>query len=331
MSLPSNIVGTVFKASQVSEGTVDQTTDPITFTETKALASQKIFGTPLGPNATATVTAVTTDGATGFPNVTVTINNSGTFADGQTITGLVIGNDAGDLVLSGTFFGTLSYIYVTNTDAQQPGVGGTAMIRAEPVAPAYVTPACYCAGTLIRTDRGDRAVETLAIGDTLVTVNGALRAIRWIGRRSYTGRFLTRQTHLLPIRIEAGALADDVPARDLLVSPKHAMLLDGLLVPAELLVNGATIVQERHMSQVDYFHIELDTHDAIWAEGAASETFVDDDSRAMFHNAAEFSAAYPDATVTVAVFCAPRVTDGYELEAVRLRIAQRVRPLAVAC
>ena len=45
--------------------------------------------------------------------------------------------------------------------------------------------------------------------------------------------------------------------------------------------------------RVAYFHVELDSHDVIVAEGAAAETFVDCDSRRMFHNAVEFAVLYP--------------------------------------
>jgi hypothetical protein len=98
------------------------------------------------------------------------------------------------------------------------------------------------------------------------------------------------------------------------------MFLDGLLVPARCLVNGTTIVQERELEHVDYFHVELDSHDIILAEGASSESFLDDDSRGMFHNAQEFAAQYPDAPAS-GRFCAPKVDDGYELEAIRRRLA----------
>ncbi len=179
--------------------------------------------------------------------------------------------------------------------------------------------ACYCAGTLILTDRGEVAVEDLAIGDGVVTAGGAVRPVRWLGRRSYAGRFLAGRRALLPVRLRAGCLGDGLPRRDLRVSPDHAMLLDGLLVPARCLVNGATIVREAGAAAVEYFHVELDSHDAILAEGAASETFLDDDSRGVFHNAAEFAARYPDAEAAGG-FCAPRVESGFGLEAVRRRL-----------
>ena len=74
---------------------------------------------------------------------------------------------------------------------------------------------------------------------------------------------------------------------------------------------------------MDYFHIELDTHDVIIAEGALSESFIDDGSRDIFHNAHEYSALYPEAVAGIAQYCAPRLEDGYEVEAIRQRIALR--------
>ncbi len=60
----------------------------------------------------------------------------------------------------------------------------------------------------------------------------------------------------------------------------------------------------------------------LLAEGAPSESFVDDDSRAMFHNAHEFRNSIPRKSKE-AVYCAPRVEDGFALDRVRRRLAAR--------
>lgn len=108
---------------------------------------------------------------------------------------------------------------------------------------------------------------------------------------------------MLPVVFKAGALGCDahghaLPRQDLAVSPLHAMYLDEVLVPAVHLVNGTSIVQAEAMDEVAYFHIELEKHDIILANGVESETFVDDGSRGMFHNAADYARLYPDALPT---------------------------------
>src|SRR6202035_3999378 len=127
---------------------------------------------------------------------------------------------------------------------------------------------------------------------------------------------------VMPVCFKKGSLGDGVPKRDLWVSPEHAMYLDDGLVPAGLLVNGTLIVKAERVDAVHYFHLELDAHDVIVAEGASSETFVDDDSRGMFHNAAEFYGLYPEAALRApARYCSPRIEDGTELEGLRRRLA----------
>ena len=184
-------------------------------------------------------------------------------------------------------------------------------------------PACYCAGTRIDTDRGAVAIEHLRIGDTVTTATGLQKPIRWIGRRSYSGRFIAVNGDSLPVCIRAGAIANNVPNRDLFVSPLHAMFLDGVLVAAIDLANGASIFQVKGAEKVEYFHIELAEHDIILAEGAPSESFVDDGSRMLFHNAREFAKLYPEAKIQPALYCAPRITAGYPLESIRHRLAAR--------
>ena len=153
------------------------------------------------------------------------------------------------------------------------------------------TTPCYCRGTLIRTEGGEVPVEALTIGDKVITKSGKARPIKWIGRRSYDGRFIMGRKDVLPICIKAGALDDRVPQRDLWLSPHHALYLDGVLIEAKDLVNGVSIVQADRVEKVEYFHIELETHDVIIAEGALAESFIDDDSRGMFNNAHEYRPA----------------------------------------
>jgi hypothetical protein len=229
-------------------------------------------------------------------------------------------NDNGEIVGS--------YVVGSGRLAQQHAFTSTVadVIAADDVLVA----ACYCAFTLIATEHGDVPVEDLKIGDRLLTRSGALRPIKWIGRRSYGGRFIAGNKDILPICIKAGALADSVPRRDLWISPHHAMFIDGLLIEARHLVNGTSIVQAERADKISYFHVELETHDVIVAEGALSETYMDEDNRGIFQNAYEYETLFSGVPALAAQYCAPRVDDGYELEEVRQRIARRAASSAPA-
>ena len=274
----------------------------------------------LGANA-----ALVIDAASGFGTGQGTANYAG-----DVIAQFAAGNS---IDLKDVAFATLSQSFSTNrlqlTDGTHtadlnfaPGFTSLAnfSFAADSGSGTVVTVACYCPGTRIATPQGEVAVEALAIGDQVVTADGRAEPIRWIGRRSYAGRFVLANPKVQPVRFRAGSLGGGLPRRDLLVSPEHAMLLDGMLIPARCLVNGAGIVAERGWTALEYIHIELAGHEVILAEGAAAETFLDDESRVMFQNAAEYAALYPDAP-TAGGFCAPRVEDGYELEAIRRRLA----------
>jgi hypothetical protein len=164
--------------------------------------------------------------------------------------------------------------------------------------------ACYLTGTRIATPDGARAIETLAIGEMVLTESGAARPIRWIGRRRYSAARVAANPELRPIRLPAGCLARGVPHRELYVSRRHAMLIDGALVPANRLIGWNGVAAAELDGEIAYLHIELDAHDAILAEGAASESYADAGNRFMFDNAGDWTGepGRPD-------FCAPRLDD----------------------
>jgi Hint domain len=153
---------------------------------------------------------------------------------------------------------------------------------------------CFMPGTMVRTPDGEVAVETLKRGDLVTTTDGRAKIVSWIGRQTVSMRFAD-PLRVLPIRIKAGALGENVPSRDLLISPDHAILVGEILIQAGALVNGLSIVRETEVPQTfTYFHVELEDHSLILAENTAAETFVDNVDRLAFDNWQEHEALYPE-------------------------------------
>jgi antigen 43 len=146
---------------------------------------------------------------------------------------------------------------------------------------------CFLEGTLIATPAGQVAVETIKIGDLVTTLAGGqhvTKPVIWVGHRAVKpGELMPDEAH--PIRIKAGAFAENIPARDLLVTAEHCIFADGGLIPARLLVNGRSIITDTGISSFTYYHVELEQHGILLAEGLATESYLDTGNRGAFANA----------------------------------------------
>jgi T5SS/PEP-CTERM-associated repeat protein/uncharacterized repeat protein (TIGR03803 family) len=186
--------------------------------------------------------------------------------------------------------------------------------------------ACYRAGTRIATPGGARAIETLSVGDRVLTASGEARPILWLGHRRVDCRRHPRPGDVWPVRVRAGAFGAGRPHADLFLSPDHAVFVDGVLIPVRYLRNGDTIRQERADSVV-YWHLELDRHDVVLAEGLPAESFLDTGQRGAFANGGGVVALHPDFAQRLwdADGCAPLVVAGPRLERVRAALRRRRR------
>ena len=187
--------------------------------------------------------------------------------------------------------------------------------------------ACFLAGTLISTEQGEVPVERLAIGDKVRTLGGALCPIVWIGM----GRVLAtrgRRTAATPVIVQKGAIADNVPHHDLRITKGHALFVDDVLIPVEFLVNHCSIRWDYRAREVVFYHIELEEHDVLLANGAPAENYRDDGNRWLFQNANstwDFPLKAP---------CAPLLTGGCAVEAAWRRLLGRAggpRNLPLTC
>jgi autotransporter passenger strand-loop-strand repeat protein len=185
---------------------------------------------------------------------------------------------------------------------------------------------CFLAGTRIMTPRGAAAVETLRIGDKVLTAAGRAETIEWIGQRSYDARFAAGNHLVRPVRLQADAIAAGVPSRDLYISPGHGIFVDGVLIPAWRLINGRTITQpDLAQADISYFHIELASHAVILAENCPAETYLDTGARTQFQNAATYTRRADTAITPL-----PRVESGFALNVIKTKLDARAGIVAKA-
>jgi hypothetical protein len=143
--------------------------------------------------------------------------------------------------------------------------------------------ACFARGTCISTPDGAAEVEALQVGDSVTTLSGEM-SVRWVGRQLIDLAAHPRPKMVAPVRIRRGAFGDAMPHRDLLVSPDHAILVDDMLICARQLINGTTIAQEQSVASIEYFHVELEQHDILLAEGLPAESYLATANRGFFEN-----------------------------------------------
>jgi hypothetical protein len=186
---------------------------------------------------------------------------------------------------------------------------------------------CFLPGTQIATPKGEVCVESLKRGDLVTTADGRTVPVRWVGRQTISTIFAD-PLRVLPICIKAGALAENVPSRDLYVSPGHAMLIDDILVHASALVNGTSIVRAPAPAQTfTYFHVELADHSLLLADNAPAESFIDNVDRLAFDNWDEHEALGDEAAPLVEMSY-PRAKAARQVPvAMRERLAARGQAL----
>ncbi len=169
--------------------------------------------------------------------------------------------------------GTVQFLDPTTRDV----VGTMSFVNIENVIP------CFTPGTMIATPRGEVPVESLRIGDKIITRDNGMQEIRWMGRRDLSWADLSAAPHLKPILVRQGSLGNGLPERDMLVSPNHRLLVANdrtalyfdeheVLVAAKHLAAGKGI-HSVDVAGTSYIHFMCDRHEVVLSNGAWTESF----------------------------------------------------------
>jgi hypothetical protein len=274
--------------------------------------------TPLtaGPSATASPTIAAGQTQT-YQQLPTAESNSVTLTDTTDLAAFT-GTGAIALPLSATSAASLTL--PNDQDTALTAEAGATVAVSYTYLPAAAE--CFAAGTRIAAPDGERAVEDLREGDDVMTAAGGVARVVWVGRRRVDCRRHPRPREVWPVRVRAHAFGEDVPRRDVLLSPDHAVFMEGVLIPVRRLIDGAAVAQVP-AEAVTYFHVELERHDVLLADGLPAESYLDVGARAAF---ADGGAAAPPAPgfagrVREAAGCAPLAVVGREVERVRARLA----------
>ena len=190
-----------------------------------------------------------------------------------------------------------------------------------------ITATCFLRGTMIATPQGEQPVEALRAGELVSVLENGVRTARtitWAGSGRMDAASFGGRDEAFPIRIRRDAFAENLPHRDLLITPEHRVFVEGGLIPARMLVNGRSICVERSLHQYEFFHVELERHGILVSEGLATESYFDSGNRNLFGDALGIparAAASPPA--------APLVVDRASVEPLWRRLANRARDIGM--
>jgi hypothetical protein len=96
---------------------------------------------------------------------------------------------------------------------------------------------------------------------------------KWVGEPKKALVWASEPNNI-PVLIRRGALGENSPNADLCLTALHPVYVDGFLMPIGDLVNGTSITFEAADGRdtLDFFNIELESHDILDVQGALCES-----------------------------------------------------------
>lgn len=194
---------------------------------------------------------------------------------------------------------------------------------------------CFLAGALIRTPDGTVPVERLKAGDEVCVWNSEkqkteIRTLAWTGvGRAAVNAAASDDLAGWPIRICKDAIEQGVPSRDLLITSDHCLFIQGVFVPARMLVNNLSIIYDRTIQKFDFYHLESEGHAVIWANDLMTESYLDTGNRGGFEQTGKIVSFGAGPSHWGQDSAAPLVTERKQVEPIFSSIASRARDMGL--
>ena len=165
------------------------------------------------------------------------------------------------------------------TDSNYVGIEGNDAILTD----TNGVPVCFGSDVAIFTDNGTKPAGEIVAGDRVHTLDHGFQTVRWVGRRTMTAEELRAKPQFRPIRVKAGALGNDLPLNDTLLSPQHRVMVSSsiaermfgtseVLVAIKHLLSLPGIDVAEDVTEVTYVHILCTGHEILFAEGCLAES-----------------------------------------------------------
>lgn len=243
------------------------------------------------------------------------------FTDNQLPNGIfVVGDNANDINFSGN--AKLKNVHLLN----QSGNSMNATFNN-----GTLTTICYLAGTLIESEQGEVKIETLKVGDRIYSYQQGkkiLKEIKWISTQHHiVNPDLPDDLASCPVHIVRNALANNIPHKDMKVTPEHCLFLNGKFIPVRMLVNGYSIYYDHSIASYDYYHLELEEHSIIMADGVLSESYLNTNNHKHFHQNDNIITLKPHIKTWEKDAAAPLATDRKIVEPLYYHFKERARQL----
>ncbi|OAG74761.1 adhesin/invasin tiba translocator [Gluconobacter japonicus] len=224
-------------------------------------------------------------------------------------------------------------VYSTRMQGDYSSNGVTLIRDTDGSTIAELGPVCFLGGSLIKTPAGEVVVENLRAGDDVIVVRDGVEqseTVSWVGSKTAQVRNgLHPDEAGYAVRIRAGAVSENVPHTDLLLTSEHCLYLDGVFIPVRMLVNGGSIAYATDIAVYDYYHVETANHDVVVANGLMTESYLDTGNRNSFAQPGDVAALSTAVKSWEHDASAPLVTDRAVVEPIHARLARRSKVLGL--